>query len=121
MAVVHWTKVTKDQYTEYKAKLIEKYGSGTEAIKSVERIPNRIIITAPVSAVMDKILADTELDPRPEPYVMPGKNASPQKSSAPKPVISATGNLPPPSKLAPVSPAGNPFAAPKALPPITSS
>jgi len=72
MAVVHWKKVTKEQYEGYKAVLIEKYGSGTDKIKTIQKIPNRILITAPMPAVMEKILADVELDPRPEPYEMPG-------------------------------------------------
>lgn len=71
MAVVHWKKVTKEQFMEYRTKLVEKYGSGPDAVKSIERIPNRILITAPIAAVMEKILADEELDPRPEPYVLP--------------------------------------------------
>lgn len=72
MAVVHWKKVTKEQYEIYKAALIEKYGSGADKIKTIQKIPNRILITAPIPAVMERILADVDLDPRPEPYEMPG-------------------------------------------------
>jgi len=72
MAVVHWKKVTKEQYEGYKAALIEKYGSGADKIKTIQKIPNRILITAPIPAVMERILADVDLDPRPEPYEMPG-------------------------------------------------
>jgi len=71
MAVVHWKKVTKAQYTEYREAMIAKYGSGPDAIKSMEKIPNRILITAPNPVVMQSILDDEELDPRPEPYQLP--------------------------------------------------
>lgn len=73
MAVVHWKKVTKEQYTEYRAAMIEKYGSGPDAVKSMERIPNRILITAPNPEVMRRILDDETLEPRPEPYQLPGQ------------------------------------------------
>lgn len=49
--VVHWKKVTKEQFLEYRQTLLDKYGHGPDAIKSMERIPNRILITAPVAEV----------------------------------------------------------------------
>lgn len=91
MAVVHWKKVTKEQFLEYRTILIDKYGSGTDAIKSIERIPNRILITAPVAAVMAKILADEDLDPRPEPYQLPSKK---KLEPLPKPVVLPPANGP---------------------------
>merc|ERR1711959_330198 len=90
MAVVHWKKVTKEQFLEYRTKLVEKYGSGSDAIKSVERIPNRILITAPVAAVMERILADEDLDPRPEPYKLPSSSA-PKPAAVLKPPVLAGG------------------------------
>jgi len=97
MAIVHWPKVTKDQYKEYREKLIAKYGSGPDMIKSTERIPNRIIITAPISEVMERILADEELDPRPEPYKLPTKGGSNAKLAPLKPLqpVQAPSSLPP--------------------------
>ena len=86
MAVVHWKKVSKEEHAEYKAKLLEKYGHGPELVKSVERIPNRILITAPVPSIMEAILADESLRPRPEPYVLPGKGATPIKAPPPPPL-----------------------------------
>jgi len=95
MAVVHWKKVTKEEFTRYKAALVDKYGQGEHAIKSIQKIPNRILITAPNSAVMEAILADESLNPRPEPYVMPGAGNSPAK---PLPPVA--------NKLAPMAPIG---------------
>jgi len=67
MAVVHWKGVTKKQFTPYKEHLLEKYGLG---IKTIDKIPNRILISVSNAEVMLKLLADTELDPRPEPYML---------------------------------------------------
>lgn len=113
MAVVHWKGVTKPQYLEYKEKLLAKYGSGKEIFKSVEKIPNRILITAPNPEVMSKVLADEELDPRPEAYKLPTRAAPlpavqkpPAKQEAPA-VGSLGGSLPP-------NPLANNLAAPKA-------
>lgn len=129
MAVVHWKKVTKAEYQAYKEKLIDRYGAGTEKVKSVERIPNRIIITAPVSTVMEQILADEDLNPRPEPYVMPGKGGASAPKQPPSlaplaPLSPLTSVLPPrglpAGKLAPLSPVSNPFGPGRSLPPITA-
>lgn len=101
MAVVHWKGVTKEQFLEYREKLVSKYGSGPDMIKSVERIPNRILITAPIAEVMGRILEDEELDPRPEPYKLPSRAAAPAANTkltplAPlKPIQAAAGTLPP--------------------------
>jgi len=81
MAVVHWKGVTKKKFVVYKEAILEKYGSGAEGIKSIERIPNRILITVPVAEVMVKLLADEALEPRPEPYKLPGGNALPKPAS----------------------------------------
>jgi len=128
MAVVHWKGVTKAQYLEYKEKLLAKYGSGKEIFKSVEKIPNRILITAPNPAVMSKVLADEELDPRPEPYKLPTRAAPlPAVQPAKKPAMAASlapaaGSLPPlaaplaaPSNLAPLAPIGQDPPAPPAV------
>lgn len=126
MAVVHWKKVTKAEYLAYKEKLLDRYGAGTDKVKSVERIPNRIIITAPVSFVMEKILADTDLNPRPEPYVMPGKGGAPAAPKPPPslaplaPLSPITSSVVQPRKLQPLSPISNPFGPGKSLPPITA-
>lgn len=77
MAVVHWKKVTKEQFQNYRSIIIDKYGSGKDLVKSIERIPNRILITAPVPAVMQRILEDEELEPRPEPYQLPSAKQVP--------------------------------------------
>lgn len=83
MAVVHWKGVTKAMFQEYREKLLEKYGTGPDKVKSVERIPNRILITAPEWEVMEKILADEDLEPRPEPYKLPtGAKGPPPKATS---------------------------------------
>ena len=43
--MVHWKGVTKKVFTPYKEHLLEKYGSGDDGIKTIEKIPNRILIT----------------------------------------------------------------------------
>jgi len=106
MAVVHWKGVTKKKFVVYKENILEKYGSGAEGVKSIERIPNRILITVPVAAVMLQILADESLDPRPEPYRLPGGNAPPKAASGlSKPgalQANASNLLAPPDGLAPL-------------------
>lgn len=107
MAVVHWKKVSKEQFAGYKEALLAKYGQGDHAVKSIQKIPNRILITAPNAVVMEAILNDPSLDPRPEPYIMPG--TSPAKPSAP----------PPPTKLEPMAPIeGLPRLQVNTLPPL---
>ena len=49
--MVHWKGVTKKVFTPYKEHLLEKYGSGDDGIKTIEKIPNRILITVPVAEV----------------------------------------------------------------------
>jgi len=68
MAVVLWRGVTKAQFEEYRDDLFEKYGRGDDAIKVIQRVGTKIIITAPQEEVMEMILGDEELNPRPEPY-----------------------------------------------------
>jgi len=105
MAVVHWKGVTKKKFVVYKDAIIEKYGDGSEGIKSIERIPNRILITVPVAEVMLRILADESLDPRPEPYKLPGGNAAPKPATTlSKPGALGVNNslLGPPDGLAPL-------------------
>lgn len=106
MAVVHWKGVTKKKFVVYRDAIVEKYGDGPEGIKSIERIPNRILITVPVAEVMLKILADETLDPRPEPYRLPGGNNAPKPASGlSKPgalQANASSLLAPPDGLAPL-------------------
>lgn len=105
MAVVHWKGVTKKKFVLYKDAIIQKYGDGSEGIKSIERIPNRILITVPTAEVMLRILADDSLDPRPEPYKLPGGNAAPKPATTlSKPGALGVNNslLGPPDGLAPL-------------------
>jgi len=106
MAVVHWKGVTKKKFVVYRDAIIAKYGEGPEGIKNIERIPNRILITVPVADVMLKILEDETLDPRPEPYRLPGGNAALKPvSGLSKPgalQANASNLLAPPDGLAPL-------------------
>jgi len=140
MAVVHWKGVTKQQFTEYRTNLLEKYGSGPDKIKTMQKIPNRILITAPIPAVMEQILADETLEPRPEPYQLPSaKKPLPVKPLASRAVLGAATGAPlaplaAPATLAPIgaSPAAlapigappaalAPLAAPASLAPLASA
>lgn len=112
MAVVHWKGVTKKKFVVYRDAIIAKYGEGPDGIKNIERIPNRILITAPAAEVMIQILADETLDPRPEPYRLPGGNSAPKPASGlSKPgalQANASSLLAPPDGLAPLrSPSSN--------------
>jgi hypothetical protein len=122
MAVVHWKGVTKKKFVVYKATILEKYGNGPEGIKSIERIPNRILITVPIGDVMLKMLADESLDPRPEPYKLPGGNAPPKPASTLAKAGALRDNasvLAPPDGLAPLrSPSGS--MAPRAPSPFAA-
>lgn len=106
MAVVHWKGVTKKKFVVYRDAIVEKYGDGPDGIKSIERIPNRILITVPVAEVMLKILADESLDPRPEPYRLPGGHSAPKPASGlSKPgalQANSSSLLAPPDGLAPL-------------------
>ena len=122
MAVVHWKGVTKKKFVVYKETILEKYGNGPEGIKSIERIPNRILITVPIGDVMLKMLADESLDPRPEPYKLPGGNAPPKPASNLAKAGALRDNasvLAPPDGLAPLrSPSGS--MAPRAPSPFAA-
>lgn len=116
MAVVHWKGVTKPQFLEYREKLHAKYGKEKSDIKSVERIPNRILITAPNPTIMQQILADEELDPRPEPYKLPS-SAAPKPAAVLKPPVKlgALGE-PAPLKLGALSEPANGSSLPPVQP-----
>ena len=49
--VVHWKGVTKKVFVPYKEMLLAKYGSGDGGIKTIEKIPNKILITVPLAEV----------------------------------------------------------------------
>eukprot|EP00656_Telonema_subtile_P023798 TRINITY_DN2540_c0_g1_i4.p1 TRINITY_DN2540_c0_g1~~TRINITY_DN2540_c0_g1_i4.p1 ORF type:complete len:222 (-),score=16.22 TRINITY_DN2540_c0_g1_i4:204-869(-) len=122
MAVVHWKGVTKKKFVVYRDNILEKYGDGPTGIKSIERIPNRILITVPVPEVMMMILADESLDPRPEPYKLPGGNSAPKPATTlSKPgalQASSSSLLAPPDGLAPLR-SPSKLGAPRAPSPFT--
>eukprot|EP00658_Telonema_sp_P-2_P000334 TRINITY_DN1011_c0_g1_i16.p1 TRINITY_DN1011_c0_g1~~TRINITY_DN1011_c0_g1_i16.p1 ORF type:complete len:386 (-),score=73.27 TRINITY_DN1011_c0_g1_i16:424-1581(-) len=133
MAVVHWKGVTKKKFKEYKETILGIYGEGAEGIKSIERIPNRILITVPCAEVMMKLLSDTTLDDlnmRPEPYRLPGGTAAAPPKAATglsKPGAlhaNASSLLAPPDGLAPLrspSTLGNATLQPRAASPFTAA
>ena len=61
--MVHWKGVTKKMFTPYKEHLVEKYGRGNDGIKTIDKIPNRILITVPKAEVrleFAQIFSDSE-------------------------------------------------------------
>lgn len=124
MAVVHWKGVTKKKFVAYKDQIIAKYGDGAAGIKSIERIPNRILITVPAAEVMIQILADESLDPRPEPYKLPGGPSAlkPASTLSQPGALQANSSslLGPPDGLAPLR-SPSKLSNPRAPSPFTAS